>query len=398
MKKTVKKISSFLLATVMCLGITFFVNVSRTIVADAADDYYAPVTATGGTELLGQIHDLITSTHDKYTTYADCKNPEIVAKTDPGSKSGMVREFYSQADIDASWGAGASGTWNREHVWCQSLSKAPAENKSSQMWGETGGGSDLHHIRPVESSLNTSRNNNQYGEVSDRENKKTYYKDAAKNIVADGGYREGTKIFEPLDEVKGDVARIVLYVYTHYNTYSNVGGTVNGSGQAKFYGTLKFTYIMYASTEKEAIDLLLKWNREDEVDESEITRNEEVFKIQGNRNPFIDHPEYADAIWGGGNTPVNPDTGTSGTPDAAKVAAFHSAVEAIPSGGTLEERFTALNNAVTAYGALNGAEKASAATDIAALRAAIDKYNEEVKAYNGKADSADDTALRSFKR
>ena len=109
-----------------------------------------------------------------------------------------------------------------------------------------------------------------------------------------------------MDEVKGDVARIVMYVYTHYNTYKNVYGTTNGKGS--YFGTLNFTHIMSPTDEKEAIALLLKWNKEDEVDPIETLRNEEVYKIQGNRNPFIDHPEYADAIWGGGS--VTPGTGS----------------------------------------------------------------------------------------
>ena len=293
MQKILKRLSSLLLAIVMFFGITAVVNRASVeyIVAEASEgSYYSTITAQGGTQLLGQLHDLISTTHKTYTTYTDCKTPAKVILTDPGSNSSSVMEFYSQADIASSWGAGASGTWNREHVWCQSLSNG--------LWGETGGGADMHHIRPVESALNSTRNNNRYGLVNDRENRKVYYKDASKNQVALGGYNIGNAVFEPIDEVKGDVARIVMYVYTHYNTYSNVGGTVNGSGNSGYYGTLKFMNVMYTDSESEAISLLLDWNESDPVDDIEVTRNEAVYKIQGNRNPFIDHPEYADAIWG----------------------------------------------------------------------------------------------------
>ena len=100
------------------------------VTANAAtqDSYYSDITATSGTQLLGQLHDLITTTHDTYTSYDDCKDPSIIKKTDAGSNSNSVMEFYSQADISSTWGSGAVGTWNREHVWCQSLSNG--------MWGK----------------------------------------------------------------------------------------------------------------------------------------------------------------------------------------------------------------------------------------------------------------------
>lgn len=283
---------SMSLCLVLVMLFSLLVSILPVYAEAATDDYYASITATEGTQLLGQLHDLITTTHTKYTSYNDCKDPEIIKKTDPGSNSSSVMEFYSQADISSTWGSGAAGTWNREHVWCQSL--------SNNLWGESGGGSDLHHIRPVESSLNSSRGNDKFGAAEN--GSAVYYKDKNKNPVAIGGYSSGST-FEPLDQVKGDVARIVMYVYTHYNTYSNVGGTTNGSG-GKF-GTLNFSNIMVGS-EDEAIETLLEWNELDPVDEIERTRNDAVCEIQGNRNPFVDNESYADAIWGDGTVEEKP--------------------------------------------------------------------------------------------
>lgn len=246
--------------------------------------YYEDITASSGVELLGELHDLITTTHKTYTSYADCKNPTYVLNTDSDG-DGNVMEFYSQASIDSRWGGGAQGTWNREHVWCKSL--------SNNVWDESYGGSDLHHIRPVESGLNSARNNSPYGEVSSSA-KALYYEDSSNNPVALGGHKEND-VFEPLDIVKGDVARIIFYLYTHYNDYSNVGGTTNGKGGA--FGDLKFSMIV-DGTEEVAIDTLLSWNELDPVSQQEEDRNEAVASYQGNRNPFIDHPEYADYIWG----------------------------------------------------------------------------------------------------
>ena len=246
--------------------------------------YYEDITADSGIELLGELHDLITTTHKTYTTYEDCKTPEYVVKTDSDG-GGDVMEFYSQTSIDKAWGKGNQGTWNREHVWCKSL--------SNNVWDESYGGSDMHHIRPVESGLNSARNNSPYGEVSSSA-KALYYEDANNNPVALGGHKEND-VFEPLDNVKGDVARIIFYLYTHYSDYSNVGGTTNGRGGA--FGDLDFCMIV-EGTEEEAINTLLAWNELDPVSQQEEDRNEAVASYQGNRNPFIDHPEYADYIWG----------------------------------------------------------------------------------------------------
>jgi len=269
----------------------------------SASTYYNGITATSGTELLGQLHDLITTTHQTFTTYDDCKNPTYVYATDGNpSDSNYDYEFYSQANIGSAWGAGAQGTWNREHVWCQSLTIY----NSVQLWGETGGGSDLHHLRPVESGLNSARNNSPYGLVSlHNSTTELYYEDSSNVNVALGGWKTGD-VFEPLDAVKGDVARIIMYVYTHYNTYANVGGTTNGSGSSSYYGTLPVTNIVNTTsgTEEAAWDLLLSWNTSDPVDARENRRNEACATYQGNRNPFIDNSTYADAIWGDGTTGV----------------------------------------------------------------------------------------------
>jgi len=335
--KRQNNVKSFSLVLVMVLCFATLLSVipfSNTVVASAASDsYYAGITATSGKQLLGQIHDLITKTHTKYTSYSDCKNTTIIKTTDAGSKSGYVMEFYSQADIAGTWGSGNQGTWNREHVWPQSLSNG--------MWGQSNGGSDLHHIRPVETGLNSARGNNKFDEVSG--GKAVYYEDTNNKNVAIGGYVASGE-FEPLDFVKGDVARIVMYVYTHYNTYSNVGGTTNGSGGE--FGTLKFSNVIGAGSEDACIDLLLKWNREDPVDDIERNRNDAVYKIQGNRNPFIDHPEYADKIWGKSTIAVT-SIALSSTSLALKVGGTQTlSVTANPAGASNAVKWTTSNSIV----------------------------------------------------
>lgn len=358
----------------------------------AAGDYYDGITATGGTALLGQLHDLITTTHTKYTTYDDCKDPNIIKKTDAGSNTSSIAEFYSQADIASTWGGGDNGTWNREHVWCQSL---------SPLWGQSGGGSDLHHIRPVESRLNGTRGNDPYGEVTG--GNALYYKDAKGNNIALAGYGKGG-VFEPLDRVKGDVARIVLYVYTHYNTYANVYGTTNGGGKSSYFGTLSITKIISANSEKAAFELLSAWNTLDPVDERERNRNEAVYQIQGNRNPYIDHPEYVNAIWGSssnsgnngntdsgnGNTGNTGNSGNNGNTGGSSTdrSAFDEAMTQVATAVGREAKYLAIKRAMTLYEEMTPTEKQNHESAYTALLLAIEDYNQQVSRVNTAANEA----------
>lgn len=247
--------------------------------AAGLDAYYSSVTATSGKELSGQLHDLIVSTHTTYSSYNDCHYK--ASKTDPGKGSNTVLEFYTHTDIAFDkWDV--SGGWNREHVWPKS--------DSNGLWGTSGGGSDLHHVRPAEKDLNNHRGSKLYGEAP---NGVPEYTSVTKYL---GGHSSGN-VFEPLDMAKGDVARIVMYVYLHYNKTSTVGGSVESKMTA---GNLPITNIISAGGTENAWKLLLKWNKLDPVDDIERLRNDEVYKIQGNRNPFIDNESYADAIWGDG--------------------------------------------------------------------------------------------------
>ena len=237
-----------------------------------ASTYYKGITATSGEQLLGQLHNLITSTHQKYPSYDDSGVNEYQMVTDQWYDgetpvSGYIRELYSGSKIKGEWDKGA--TYNREHVWCQ--------DNSGGLWGTSYGGSDMHHIRPSNPSTNSSRGNKKYGTTS-------------------GAYNPG-------DHVKGDVARICLYIYTHYNDCNSsiFKGYATTNGSNGKFGNLPITNNV-AGTEQEAIKMLLSWNKLDPVDYMEQKRNDAVATYQGNRNPFIDNPSYADAIWGGGTT------------------------------------------------------------------------------------------------
>ena len=248
-------------------------------------NYYATIDDTASPNIvLGKLRDLIVNTHTHYTSYDDCGGgSKYLLETDPDPKnSSKILLFYSRDSVGNS-----PSNFNREHVWPQS--KGP--------WTKSGGGSDMHHIRPTHNDVNGARGSYLMGEVSS----------SAKKITANStgtlsGYFEN-QIFEPIDSVKGDVARIFMYMFVHYNSANTLGDNTNKAGSCPTTascptsGSLPLTNVL-KGTKAQAFELLLKWHNEDPVDNIELVRNEAVYKIQGNRNPFIDKPEYANYIWG----------------------------------------------------------------------------------------------------
>lgn len=143
---------------------------------------------------------------------------------------------------------------NAEHTWPQS--------KFSKNFDKETQKSDMHHLFPTDSQMNSDRGNHNFGEVV-QDTKKLKC-----NTARLGKSAQGDLIFEPPTVHKGNVARAMFYFATRYN--------------------------MLIPSEMETA--LRKWNKEDPVDEEEAQRNEEIFKLQGTRNPFIDNPELADLL------------------------------------------------------------------------------------------------------
>ena len=219
-------------------------------------------------------------------------------------------------------GKEASGYGTREHVW-------PCAN-SDQLWSHdgssvasvhnvdytyyVGGGSDLYHVRTANSNVNTARGNSKFIDFDDPEFSyltgiRSYTENNGKWPLKIEGYETtstGTIQFakkcEPADEMKGDVARIITYVWIHYGQHgANVTGEVNVSGhkypKAEMCGSLQLTNIFgYDSIERCAKEIS-EWNKIDPPSEVEKLRNTTVQKIQGNRNMFVDFPELIDQLF-----------------------------------------------------------------------------------------------------
>jgi len=143
--------------------------------------------------------------------------------------------------------------------------------------------SDLFHIYPTDGQVNGRRSNYPYGEVSNPT--WTSLNGSKLGSCSYPGYT-GT-VFEPIDEFKGDLARTYFYMAT---CYENVISTWPGSDMLDGSSDKCFTTW--------ALNLLEKWNTNDPVSQKEINRNDSVYVIQGNRNPYIDHPEWVSSVWG----------------------------------------------------------------------------------------------------
>ena len=213
---------------------------------------YGTLSNQSSSALYTSLQTLMRSTHTYISSYDDCR--DMAVNTDCENEDGSVSLIYTGYSATMSQYNG----WNREHVWPQ----------SSGGKNTTGGGADLHHIRPSDAGVNSSRGNKPYGESGSSATEK-YGSNPAVGYL--GGTYNST-YFEPNDNVKGDVARICLYVYVRW-------------GSA--WGADSITKVF------QSVDVLLEWCEMDPVDTWEMGRNEVVEDIQGNRNVFIDYPEYA---------------------------------------------------------------------------------------------------------
>lgn len=186
---------------------------------------------------------------------------------------------------------------SREHVWPCADSAGLWPHPVVDDKGYAGGGSDLYHVRPSTNAVNTARGDAPYVDFDDSE-----FSSARPYVVEVGdegpyklklygadpvgsGKYEFADLVEPADEFKGDIARIIAYVYMHYKTNSKY---------SKYTGSLSLTKVIGYSTQARAIEKLKEWNELDPASDVEKFRNHEVQKIQGNRNPFVDFPDLMD--------------------------------------------------------------------------------------------------------
>lgn len=244
----------------------------------APEGYYKRVNLNDDSEVIKETLGQIISANYVKHSYKD--NNTVLKYTDPDPKgSGKAICIYSGRALD-------SGAWNKEHVWAKSHG---FPNESYEPY------CDAHHLRPSTTKINSTRSNKDFGEVP--------------NATPDAyGNKTNNVLFEPRDEVKGDIARMMFYMETRYgsNTKYNLklvnSQTTSASDLNGRFGNL---------------ETLIKWHYDDPVSKEEIYRNNVIFdNYQHNRNPYIDHPEYVDYVYpskyAGTTKPVEP---SKPTPD-----------------------------------------------------------------------------------
>lgn len=227
--------------------------------------YYSSLKGKSEANLKTALYQII-NPHTEVSSYSDL--PKYFQKTDVYPNSTRWWDMYSDIPLYAPSFNGL----NREHSFPKSW------------WG----GSttipiyvDLFHLYPSERAANTAKSNYPLGKVVSG----VKFDNGICKVGVGQNSGGAAYVFEPDDEYKGDFARTYFYVVTAYQNL-----------------TWKYTYMAqngtYPTLQPWAINMLLEWHRADKVSQKEIDRNEAVYKIQNNRNPFIDDPELAEYIWG----------------------------------------------------------------------------------------------------
>ena len=264
--------------SLVAAALLLFLTGSR-IAAQIPTGYYNNANGKTGDELKTALHDII----DDHTTISYQQIWNAFWSTD-NKGNGVVWDMYSDIPNGTppytfSIGQHQCGEYvqegdcyNREHSWPQSWFSGNDQTIPTR---------DLHHVFPTDGFVNSQRSNYPYGEVS------------TVSWTSQNGSKLGTcksslgysgTVFEPIDEYKGDFARALLYMSVRYygedDEWSSSGMT-NKSDIKPW-----------------AIAMLMDWNEQDPVSQKEIDRNNVIYSdYQHNRNPFIDHPEYARMIW-----------------------------------------------------------------------------------------------------
>lgn len=224
-----------------------------------------------GTALKNALATKISQTHTNSLEYNEVWDALKKVDQDPAIPSNVLLVYGWEAGVDnditndrsrnKNANGGNNGEWNREHVFAQSL--------GNPVLGQTGPGSDAHHLRASDVQRNNNRGN-------------------LKFATGSGNSGASNSGWYPGDEWKGDVARMVMYMYLRYGNQC----------LPKYVGLGSM-----ASTDNNLPQIFLQWNAEDPVSPFEDARNTYMNSnqtyAQGNRNPFIDNPYLATLIWGG---------------------------------------------------------------------------------------------------
>jgi predicted extracellular nuclease/endonuclease I len=215
------------------------------------------------------INDAAQANHVRLS-YSQVWSALTATDEDPENKDNVILLYSGRSIAKFSNGSGSQSTdqdnWNREHSW-----------PSSHGFGDRSelAYTDIHHLRPTDISVNSTRGNKDFD-------------DSQNDIGEAPGSRVDDDSFEPRNEMKGDVARMMLYMDTRYEGEQ-------GEDTPDLFLVDRLT-----DTSENALGklcVLLEWNTFDPIDDTEINRLNKVYQYQGNRNPYVDNPQWIELIY-----------------------------------------------------------------------------------------------------
>ncbi|MDR4952539.1 endonuclease [Chryseobacterium sp. ES2] len=252
--------------------------------AQAPAGYYNSANGLSGAALKTELSSIISNGHlDRgysglWTAYKttdidkDYENDGTILDIYSEKPAGSDPYTYTPGSDQCGTYSTEGNCYNREHIVPQSLF-----NQASPMVA------DIHFIRATDGKVNGMRSNYPFGKVGSTTF--TSLNGSKLGTSASSGY-SGT-VFEPIDEFKGDVARMIFYFVTRYQSKLSTFSSGNMLGSSTFPGLQTWE-----------LNVLLAWHNQDPVSQAEIKRNNASYTFQGNRNPFIDNPNYVNLIWG----------------------------------------------------------------------------------------------------
>ena len=256
-------------------SLVFLISILAKAVFAQPVGYYDNARNKSGNDLKDALHEIIKGHVEFPYTSSSTDVWDILKLTDRDpSDTTLVELIYSGALVNGAQEYNSGSGWTREHVWA----------KSRGNFGTSlGPGTDVHAIRPCYNSINSLRNNRAFDNCSSCNN--VQYLGSNTGSFTDSN----VWTFEPRDEMKGDVARMIFYMATRYEQEDGVD--------------LELDEIIRINTDQSpfhsVLTTLLIWNKLDKVSAKEKRRNNIIYDdFQKNRNPYIDHPELADYIFG----------------------------------------------------------------------------------------------------
>ncbi len=263
------------------ISLAFVLN---SLKAGIPSGYYDSVSGLDDDALKAALNDIIDGhTEFPYTSSGtDVWDILKVSDRDPNNSNNVLC-VYTQYSMSAAGEYNSGNGWSREHVWAKS---------HGDFGTSTGTGTDVHNLKPADVSINSTRNNRDFDDGGD----------AVTDSSPPSGYNGSTDCFktsttfEPPDSLKGDIARIIFYMVVRYEGEN---------------GEVDLEMVNYADSSPSGEpyhgvqSTLYSWHVADAVSSFEQNRNDVIYSYQGNRNPFIDHPEYANYLWGGDSPTTN---------------------------------------------------------------------------------------------